>query len=167
MSVSIIHVRQADTVDAASFADLVSATLNECFEAVVPGDELARWAHTYKDRSPEHTYYVAEADGRLMGYAVADYGGVGHRHPVIIERMYIRHEAGQRTESLQHVATALVDAIIADSEPLTGQREAPQGVEMALNVLGRWGFVDMRAMRHCLTSSSSNGRLLSDGVMEW
>jgi len=165
MSVSTIHVRQADTVDAASFADLVSTTLNECFEAVVSGDELARWAHTYKDRSPGHTCYVAESDGRLMGYAVADHGGVGHRHPVVIERMYIRHEAGQRADSLQHVATALVDAIIADSEPLT--HEAPDGVEMALNVLGRWGFVDMQAMRHCLTSSSSDGRLLSDGVMEW
>lgn len=167
MGESTIHVRQAEAVDAASFADLVSATLSECFDAVVPGDELAQWVATYRDRAPEHTCYVAEMNGTLMGYAVTDGGGPGHRHPVAIERMYIRHEPGARdAEQQQQVASALVDAIIADSEA-SPTHETSEGVTLALTMLERWGFADVRAMRHCLTSSSSNGRLLSDGVMEW
>lgn len=167
MSQSVIQVRRAETVDAKSFADLVSATLTERFDAVFAGDELAQLAHTYQDRLPGHAYYVAESDGRLMGYAMTDRGGAGHRHPVVIERLYIRHDAdGQPAEYTKGVATALVDAIIADSEA-TLEPEASEGIEQALTVLGRWGFVDMYALRVCLTSPSSNGRLHSDGMLEW
>jgi hypothetical protein len=92
---------------------------------------------------------------------MAENAGAGAEHPATIERLYIRHHANDLTRD-RAVALALVSAVHdkARPSPMT-ERDA------TLSLFERWGFVDMRALRMCLTSSSSDGRLLGGDVLEW
>jgi hypothetical protein len=106
-------------------------------------------------------YFIAESGGELLGYAMAEDVGANAGHPATVERLYIRHDTDTPNRG-RAVALALVSAVHAKT------RAAPAADRDAtLSLFERWGFVDMRALRMCLTSSSSDGRLLGGDALEW
>jgi hypothetical protein len=128
---------------------------------VLPEEELSACARDYRARHDGHTCYVADADGELAGYAVVT-EGVSSCGPV--ERLYVRR-AGLADGEEREVAEALVSAVCGRTELGRGEKEVaiPVGTDAGattLELYDRWGFVDVQALRRCLSMPSGHGRLL-------
>jgi hypothetical protein len=153
MSESTLSVRAALPADLVALQELVTSTLGESLGTVLPNEELSAFAREYRDGSAATTCYVAEAGGALAGYAVMAREGTTWGP---VERLYVRRGAEGDTE--RDVAAALVSAVCDESErpiPVTNDRQT------AMALYDRWGFVDMGAVRRCLSLPSGHGRLLA------
>jgi hypothetical protein len=124
---------------------------------VLPDDELNDCVREYQANGTTGcTCYVADADGELAGYAVAakEPSSCGP-----VERLYVRH--GNHADADERaVAQALVSALCHDVErelPLPTVRDDGRTV---LELYDRWGFVDVPALRRCLSMPSGHGRLM-------
>lgn len=158
MSDKTLQVRPAQPADAVALQALVASTLGECLGTVLPDDELNACVREYQTDDAGCTCYVADADGELAGYAVAakEPSSCGP-----VERLYVRHSNHNHADADERaVAQALVSALCQDAErelPLPTAREDGRTV---LELYDRWGFVDVPALRRCLSMPSGHGRLM-------
>jgi len=149
-----LHIRTVRLADMPALSELVQATASESLGEMLPADELNACLSEY-GAGRDRTYYVADADGELAGYAVA---GCGTSSCGPVERLYVRR-AFTDTQSDREVAEALVSAVCSDLKaPIADSAEGP---EAALALYDRWGFVDVEALLRCLTLPYGQGRWLA------
>lgn len=164
MSDKTVQVRPVQPADEPALTALVASTLGECLGTVLPEHELDACVREYLAHGDDRTWYVADADGELAGYAVAACG-TSQCGPV--ERLYVRHAhtPADVDQDEREIAQALVTALCQSK----GDREvaittATDGGDTALELYDRWGFVDVDALRRCLSMPSGHGRLM--GIMQ-
>jgi len=118
-SVTDIAIRRAAASDADALAAVGRETFDETFGHLYPPDDLAgfldaahsatHYAESAKD--PAFALWIAEADGRAVGYAEA--GKCLIRHPDItpdcgeLQRLYVRREAQGGGLGVRMLETAL------------------------------------------------------------
>ena len=156
----MLQVRPVQPADEPALNALVASTLGECLGTVLPDHELDACVREYQANGHGRTYYVADADGELAGYAVVaqESSSCG-----TVERLYVRHTSHTNHTDTEEraVAQALVSALCQTN----GDREvalsmtSDQG-DTALELYDRWGFVDVPALRRCLSMPSGPGRLM-------
>jgi hypothetical protein len=157
-----LEVRELQPDDKMPFDELVTITLAESLGDMVPRMDLEVWASQYWAQNVTGECYVAHVGGVLAGYAVASRNSL-KRTSICggLERLYVRRaDASANTFSNalpdRQVAAALVGMFAAD-KPSPLPVTAEQG-NTALELYDRWGFVDIDALRLCLSSPSGHGR---------
>jgi len=156
MSERTLRVRAVQPADEAALRQLFASTLGECLGEVLPADELSACALDYQTSVREQTCYVADADGELAGYAIVN-AGKSPNGP--LERLYVRHNGAEQDE--RAVAEALVSALSTRGDKEVSVPLSRDGVTTALEMYDRWGFVDVPALRRCLSMPSGHGRLMA------
>jgi hypothetical protein len=156
MSERTLQVRAVQPADESALNELFASTLGECLGTVLSKEELTACARDYQAHLNGRTCYVADADGELEGYAVVSQES-SSCGPV--ERLYVRHHGAESEE--RAVAEALVSALAQRGDTEVALPISRDGVTTALELYDRWGFVDVQALRRCLSMPSGHGRLMA------
>jgi hypothetical protein len=146
-----VRVREAGVADVNVLDQLVEATLDEHLADVLPPPELEAYKASNAALRPNEKCYLAETSEGIAGYAVVAANGDATRGT--LKRLYVSGGATSGTIG-REVAVALVTAAGSDRPSTGGSRSS----EQTLTVYDRWGFVDIDAVRLCLSSPMGRRR---------